>query len=181
MEQLLTIMPTLLAAAALLIIFAGMAWIRGRQRKVLAEVRAMSDNQLRELPLADLARKRLKIGSLRGRQPKKTSASKSSSPASRPPPEELDRLPRESVVACLAGERAADRSFPARHPWRVRGRLVQPGAHGLIDSHWVFQLLLAIHLPYELTVLWEPACEPARSSILPADRKWPLEVNARVC
>ena len=42
-------------------------------------------------------------------------------------PEELDRLPRESVVACLAGERAADRSFPARHPWRVPGRLVQPG------------------------------------------------------
>jgi hypothetical protein len=66
-------MPTLLATAALLIIFAGMAWIRARQRKVLAEVRAMSDNQLRELPLADLARKRLKIGSLRGRQPKKTS------------------------------------------------------------------------------------------------------------
>lgn len=78
--------------------------------------------------------------------------------------EELDALPQMSVVACIHSVRNEP---PIVMVWQ-RGSLngyatewCTPDTPGQIDSHRVFQFLLINQLPYELTVLWEPAPIPA--------------------
>lgn len=72
--------------------------------------------------------------------------------------EELDALPRMSVVGCI--------NYTLNIPLVAvfqRGSLetggsgwCAPEAAGQITSHQVFQFLLVNQLPFELTVLWEP-------------------------
>lgn len=72
--------------------------------------------------------------------------------------EELDTLPRMSVVGCIT----ATLNIPLVTVFQ-RGSLetggygwCAPEARGQITSHQVFQFLLVNQLPFELTVLWEP-------------------------
>lgn len=74
--------------------------------------------------------------------------------------EDLDALPRRSVVASIHSVR----NEPPLVLVFQRGSVESggdgwctPDTAGQIDSHRVFQFLMVNQLPFELTVLWEPA------------------------